>query len=248
MEIYFAMLPFITGVIFGSFFNVCILRIPENKSIVTPASHCYNCNAALKPIDLVPILSWIFLRGKCRYCGHKISSRYTLVEFITGIVFILIYNTYGWNEKTLYYLVIISLLIIIAFIDIDQYIIPYSLIMFGSIGAIVFNALGKGIDIKNSLLGGLICGGLMLILTHIMNFILKKEAMGGGDIKLFTMMGLFLGIEGGLLTIILSTYLGVIYQVVVIINNKIKRQKYNSMMPYGPFISIGALIVVLCGT
>ena len=236
------------GITFGSFFNVCIFRIPEKKSIVNPPSHCYNCNTRLKPLDLVPILSWTLLRGKCRYCGQKIAPRYALVELLTGILFVLVYNVYGYNLVTLYYLLLVSLLIIITFIDIDHYIIPDEIIIFGSVFAIIFNALDQGIGIKNSILGALICGGGMLILIYLIELIAKKEVMGGGDIKLFAMTGLFLGVKGGLLTIILSVYVGAIYGIVTIIYSKVKKQEYNSMIPYGPFISVGALIVVLCGT
>lgn len=248
MEIYFMIVSFIMGVVFGSFYNVCIFRIPEKLSIINPPSHCYNCNSRLKPLDLVPILSWIMLKGRCRYCGEKISYRYALIEFLTGILFLLVFNKYGYNIQTIYYLIFISMLIIITFIDIDHYIIPDCLIIFGSIVAILANILGQGIGIKNSLSGALICGGSMLILTSLIEFIVKKEVMGGGDIKLFAMMGLFLGIRGGLLTMLLSIYVGAFYGIIVIVNSRLKKQEYNSMIPYGPFISIGALIVVLCGT
>ena len=155
MEIYFTIISFIMGILLGSFFNVCIYRIPNNQSIVNPPSHCYNCNTRLKPLDLVPILSWTLLRGKCRYCGQKISPRYALVELLTGILFVLVYKVYGYNTITLYYLLLVSLLVIITFIDLDHYIIPDELIIFGSIGALIFNILGQGISIKDSLLGGL---------------------------------------------------------------------------------------------
>lgn len=248
MKIYFMIVSFIMGAVFGSFYNVCICRIPEKLSIINPPSHCYKCNTTLKPLDLVPIFSWMMLKGKCRYCGGKISYRYALIELLTGILFLLVYNTYGYDIQTIYYLVFISILIIITFIDIDHYIIPDCLIIFGSIVAIVFNILGQGIGIKNSLIGAVICGGSMLILINLIEFIVKREVMGGGDIKFFTMAGLFLGISGGLLTILLSIYIGAFYGIIVIANSKLKKQDYNSMIPYGPFISMGALIVVLCGT
>ncbi|MCR8746031.1 prepilin peptidase [Romboutsia lituseburensis] len=248
MEIYFMIVSFIMGAILGSFYNVCIFRIPEKLSIITPPSHCYKCDTRLRPLDLMPILSWIILKGKCRYCGEKISYRYALIELLTGILFLLVYNIYEYNIQTIYYLIFISLLIIITFIDIDHYIIPDELIIFGSIVATLFNILGQGIGIKNSLIGAVICGGSMLILINLIEFIVKKEVMGGGDIKLFAMAGLFLGISGGVLTILLSIYIGALYGIVVILNSKLKKQEYNSMIPYGPFISIGALIVVLCGT
>lgn len=248
MNIYFTVLAFIMGVTFGSFFNVCILRIPEKKSIANPPSHCYNCNTRLKAQDLVPILSWSLLRGKCRYCGQKISVRYALVELLTGILFLLVYNAYGYSIATLYYLILVSLLIIITFIDIDHYIIPNELIIFGSVFAVIFNIFGQGPGLKDGIIGAIICGGGMWILIYIIELIVKKEVMGGGDIKLFAMIGLFLGTTGGLLTVILSIYAGAIYGIITMVYSRIKKQKYTSMIPYGPFISVGALINVLYGT
>ncbi len=248
MEYILLIYIFIIGIIFGSFFNVCIFRIPNNQSISNPPSHCYNCNTRLKSLDLVPILSWLFLKGKCRYCGQKVSLRYPLIELLTGVLFIIIYNIYGLNFITINYLVLTSLLIIITFIDIDHFIIPDSLIIFGSIFAVLFNVTNQGIGIKDSIIGGLICGGGMLILISLIELVAKKEVMGGGDIKLFFMIGLFLGIKLGLLTILLSIYVGAIYGIITIIYSKIKKQEYNSTIPYGPSISVGAFIVVLCGT
>ena len=234
MYIYFAIVSFIIGALLGSFFNVCIYRIPNKKSVVNPPSHCYKCNTRLKPLDLVPILSWTLLRGKCRYCGQKISPRYALVELLTGILFVLVYSVYGPSIMTLYYSLLVSLLVIITFIDLDHYIIPDELVIFGSVGAVIFNILGQG--------------GGMLVLIYLIELIIKKEVMGGGDIKLFGMVGLFLGIKLGLLTILLSVYVGAIYGVATIIYSKIKKKEFNSMIPYGPFISVGALISILYGT
>jgi leader peptidase (prepilin peptidase)/N-methyltransferase len=248
MHIYFTILSFILGAVLGSFYNVCIYRIPNKLSVVNPPSHCYNCNTRLKPLDLVPILSWTLLRGKCRYCGQKISPRYALVELLTGLLFVLVYGVYGPNLITIYYLLLVSLLVIITFIDLDHYIIPDGLVIFGSVGAVIFNILGLGVGIKDSLLGGLICGGGMLVLIFLIELILRKEVMGGGDIKLFGMVGLSLGVKLGLLTILLSVYVGAIYGVGSIIYSRIKKKEFNSMIPYGPFISVGALISILYGT
>lgn len=247
MDIYFTIVSFIIGAIFGSFYNVCIYRIPENKSIVTPPSHCYNCNTRLKPIDLIPILSWVFLRGKCRYCNIKVSSRYATVELLTGILFMLTYINFGYEFKSLYYMFLISILIIITFIDIDHFIIPDKLVLLGSIFAIIVNFLGYGIPFLDGIKGALISGVSVLVVTLIIEWILKKEVMGGGDIKLYAMIGLFLGVKLSLLTILLSIYIGGAYGIVVIIYNKIKKHEFNSMIPFGPFISIAAVIATLCG-
>ncbi len=236
------------GTIFGSFYNVCIYRIPNKLSVANPPSHCYNCNTRLKSLDLVPILSWTFLKGKCRYCGQKISPRYALVELLTGLLFALVYCTFGYKLITIYYLVFVSLLVIITFIDIDHYIIPDELIILGSVFAIAFNLLGQGISIKDSVLGGLICGLGTLAAIYLIEFIVKKEVMGGGDIKLFAMVGLFIGLKLGGLTIVLSVYVGALYGILTIAYSRLKKIEYNSIIPYGTFISVGALIAVLYET
>lgn len=247
MENFIKIYIFLLGIIFGSFFNVCIFRIPQKQSILNPPSHCPSCNSRLKPVDLVPVLSYLLLRRKCRYCKEKISIRYTAVESLTGVLFLLVYNKYLLSIETVYYLVLISLLIIITFIDIDHYIIPDGLVILGSIFAIIFNLIFKVITIKESLMGALICGGGILTIVYLIEFVIKKEVMGGGDIKLFVMIGLFLGVKNASLIALISVYVGAIFGIISIIYNKIKKQEFNSMIPYGPFISIGTLIVMLYG-
>ena len=248
MCVYFVIMSFIIGVCLGSFFNVCIYRIPNKKSVVNPPSHCYNCSTRLKPLDLIPILSWSLLRGKCRYCGQKISSRYALVELLTGILFVLLYNMYSSSIISLYYSLLVSLLVIITFIDLEHHIIHNELITFGLVGATIFNILGLGISLKESLLGGLVCAGGIFVLIYSISAITKKEVMGGGDIKLFFMVGIFLGTKLGLLTILLSFYAGSVYGVIIMIYKKIKKKAFNLVIPYGPFISMGAFISILYST
>lgn len=247
MDTYLRVVSFIIGTIFGSFYNVCIYRIPKNQSITIPPSHCYNCNTRLKPIDLIPILSWVLLRGKCRYCNIKVSHRYAVVELLTGIMFMLIYIKFGYEFKTLYYIFLISILIIITFIDIDYFIIPDKLVLVGSVFAIILNFLGQGILFLDGIKGALISAGAVLLVIFIVEFIVKKEVMGGGDIKLYAMIGLFLGMKLSLLTVLLSVYIGGVYGIIVIIYHKIKKCEFNSMIPFGPFISIAAVISILYG-
>ncbi|MEG0180438.1 MAG: prepilin peptidase [Peptostreptococcaceae bacterium] len=244
MELFINVYIFIIGIVFGSFFNVCIFRIPEKQSISNPPSHCPTCDTRLKPRDLIPILSYLISGKKCRYCKEKISSRYATVEFFTGILFLLVYNAYLLNIKTVYYLVLFSLLIIITFIDIDHDIIPNGLIIPGSVFAIVFNFIFKVISINESILGGVICGGA-LVLIYLIEFIVKKEVMGSGGIKLVSMVGLFIGIKSSLLVALLSVYVGTAYGVIIVLCSKIKRKEYNTMVPYGPLISIVSLVVIL---
>ncbi|GAH52038.1 unnamed protein product, partial [marine sediment metagenome] len=117
-------LIFILGLIVGSFSNVCIYRIPINESIIYPASHCPKCRSSIKPIDNIPLLSYILLKGRCRNCGSRISIQYPVVEFLTGIIYILIFLIYGLTLQSLIYIILASAVIIIAFIDLNEQIVP----------------------------------------------------------------------------------------------------------------------------
>lgn len=238
---------FLIGLIIGSFLNVCIYRIPNNESISMPPSHCMNCKSRLKWRDLVPVLSYLSTGGKCRYCGQKISSRYALVELMTGVLFLTVFDLYGISIKTVYYSVFISILVTITFIDIDHYIIPDKILIFGLLFSLIFNILFKEVKLKQSILGLILSGGGMWIIISIIELIVKKECMGGGDIKLFGVVGFFLGLKGGLLTIILSIYVGAFYGLIIIIYSKIKGKERNSVIPYGPFISVASIISIFFG-
>jgi leader peptidase (prepilin peptidase) / N-methyltransferase len=238
---------FIVGICMGSFFNVCIYRIPGGESIVSPPSHCYNCNTRLRSADLVPVFSYLFLGGKCRYCGTKISFRYPAIELLTGILYLLVFSVYGFSMQSLYYIFLASLLVIISFIDLDHFIIPDKLLIIGAVFGLAYNILGYGISFLDGIYGALVSVGFLLFIL-LLEFILKKEAMGGGDIKLLGMLGIFLGLKYTILTIILAIYIGAICGILVIIYNKIKNNKYNTMIPFGPFISLGAIISLLYGS
>lgn len=239
---------FVVGICMGSFFNVCIYRIPGGESIVSPPSHCYNCNTRLRSVDLIPVFSYLALGGKCRYCKTKISLRYPAIEFLTGVLYLLVFWAYGLSVQSLYYIFLVSLLVIISFIDLDNLIIPDNLLIIGAIFGFIFNMLGYGIGFLDGVYGSLICGGGLLILTLLLEFILKKEVMGGGDIKLIGMIGVFLGLKYTILTIILAIYIGAIYGIIVILHSKLKNKQYDAMIPFGPFISLGAIISILCGS
>ncbi len=248
MEILMNIYVFILGIVFGSFFNVCIFRIPLNQSIVNPPSHCTNCKIRLKPKDLVPIFSYLFFCGRCRYCKREISIRYPLVESLTGIIFLMIYNTYSFSIETIYCLFLVSILIIITFIDIDNYIIPDGLLMIGVAFIVIFNCSFEVLTIKESIKGALLCGGGVLLLIITIESIMKKEVMGRGDVKLFALIGLSLGTINGLLVVLLSVYIGAIFAMISILFSTIKQKEINKVIPYGPFISIATLIVLLKGS
>lgn len=248
---------FLIGSVIGSFLNVCIYRIPREKSIVSPPSACPGCNKPIRPYDNIPIISYIMLRGKCRDCGTKISMRYPLVELLTSVLFVFMYRNFGksvfpfFTFELISLLVFVSLLIAISFIDLDFQIIPDIL----SIGGLVlgfilsiFRPFFRNIDPKfgiiDSLLGILIGGGLLFAIAWLYQFFTKREGMGGGDIKLLGMIGAFCGWKGVLFSLVSGSVLGTLIGIPLMLA-KGAGTKY--AIPFGPFLSLGALFYVLMG-
>ena len=232
------------GLLIGSFLNVCIYRIPREESIVFPSSHCPTCGTSLKWHDLVPVFSYLVLRGNCRYCGEKISPQYPIVELLNSLVYILIYYKFGFSLNFLFYGIIFSILIIIGFIDLKEMIIPDILVILILITTIIYKLLtfilySKYPDLLNSI-GGLVLSSLLFILI----IVLSKGGMGGGDVTLIGSLGFILGIKNIFLTIFLSFILGAIISVILLIT-KIKGKK--DPISFGPFIILGFFITVFWG-
>lgn len=248
---------FLLGSVIGSFLNVCIYRIPREKSVVHPPSSCPGCDNPIRPYDNIPIISYIMLRGKCRDCGTKISIRYPLVELLTSVLFVFMYRSFGksvfpfFTFELISLLIFVSLLIAISFIDLDFQIIPDIL----SIGGLVFGLLislirpfFRNIDPKfgfiDSLLGILIGGGLLFAIAWSYQFFTKREGMGGGDIKLLGMIGAFCGWKGVLFSLVSGSVLGTLVGIPLMLA-KGTSTKY--AIPFGPFLSVGALSYVFIG-
>lgn len=230
---------FIFGLIIGSFLNVCISRIPRGESIVSPPSRCEACNTKLKSFDLVPAASFFLLGGKCRYCGCKLSWRYPGMEIFAGVLFLFVYRVIGFNMSLIPYLFFTSLLLIISFIDIDHYRIPDPLIIIGLGAGIAFHIFIPFQPIINSLLGFVTGGGVLFLIA-----LLSRGGMGGGDIKLGTLIGLFLGWKLVLLSLFLAAFFASAAGISLMI---IKKKSRKDPIPFGPFLSIGAFIALLWG-
>lgn len=233
-------LAILIGLLIGSFLNVCIYRIPEGGSIAYPSSHCQTCKTSLKPVDLIPVLSYLFYKGRCRYCGEKISVQYPVVEFLNAIIYLFLYLQFGFTLKMIGLAILCSLLIVIAFIDFKLQIIPDELIVFGIAAGLLWNIGHWNLSFfLNGLIGLAIGGGLFLIIA-----ILSGGAMGGGDIKLMGVLGLWFGWKLILLTMLLSFVIGAVLSVLLLLL-KIKKRK--DTIPFGPFIAIGAFIAIYYG-
>lgn len=228
----------IFGIIIGSFLNVCIYRIPNKKSIVYPSSFCPICGTPLKPLDLVPLLSYLLNSGKCKYCKVKISIQYPLIELLNGIIYILLFMKYGLSILFFKYAVLSSLIIVIAVIDLKTKEIPDELNAFGLLSGLLFSLLH---NTKFSLIDGslgLLLGSAIFLLIAIAS----GGAMGGGDIKMIGMLGFAVGWKNILLLMLLSFVIGAVISVVLMLLRIKSRKDY---IPFGPFIALAYLITIL---
>ncbi|NLK87012.1 MAG: prepilin peptidase [Clostridiaceae bacterium] len=245
---------FILGLIVGSFVNVMICRIPEGRSIVSPPSACTGCGSRLTAIDLVPVLSYIFLRGKCRHCGERISPRYPLVELLTAVIFIVLFSKYGFTVPFFAYAYLIMLLIAVFFIDIDHRIIPNGLVLAGLAGGMLFfvyNCISPmpwifGDSKWWTPLAGLLPGSGFLLLVAILGSLIYRteDAMGMGDVKLMAPIGLFLGYKLCITALAASVLLGGLISMALMLFG-IKKRK--DTVAFGPFIVIGAFVTIMWG-
>ena len=224
----------------GSFLNVCISRIPEERSVLFPPSHCPKCKAKLKARDLIPVLSYLLLRGRCRYCKEKISIRYPIVEVLTALLFLAFYVKAGFSVHYAALVIFSVLLILISFIDIEHMIIPDFLMLIGIAMGIAYS-LYKG-TLAESLVG--ICFGFlfMFILGRSAKLVMKKEALGDGDIKFMVMLGANLGIERTLLSVLGASITGAAVGITLILFEKLKKEDY---IPFAPFLALGAVVSIL---
>jgi leader peptidase (prepilin peptidase)/N-methyltransferase len=227
------------GLVIGSFLNVCIYRIPKEESIIFPASHCTKCNHKLSGIDMIPVFSYLLLKGRCRYCGDEISPRYLSIECLNSLLYLIIYFKFGLTLITLKYCVLVSILIVIGMIDYDTQFVFTNITRFGALVGVVF-IIVQAIFYKNGT-ADLIMGGLIGFCSiGIIVFITK--GMGTGDIEIATICGLFLGIKGVFLGLFLAIIMGGIIGVIVLC---LKIKKGKEKIAFGPFIAMGSFIAMV---
>ena len=231
---------FLMGSIFGSFLNVVIYRVPKKMSLITPASHCFKCKKGIPFQYNVPILGYYLLNGKCKFCQQSFPSRYVFVELITAILTIIIYLIFGFTPLFFMYIILTYLLIAVTFVDIDHFIIPNGFILFG----IMVLAVGLFYDLlsiswEDSVSGSFVFAGFLFGIGLIGQFILKKESIGFGDVKLGLVLGGFLGVEYSILALYLSFAISAIL-VIAFYGNKIKSG--DAKIPFGPYLAAGTLI------
>lgn len=231
---------FIFGLIFGSFFQVVGLRLPKGESIIKPASHCTNCDKKLKWYELIPILSYIIQGGKCRHCKNHISIKYPLYELLTGICFALLYIVFGFSTDIIIPLTLTSALIIVIISDIEYMVIPDEVLLFGTVILLVETLILKGWGAGlHSFLGGLLGFVLMYVIKLAGDFAFKAESLGGGDIKLFFMLGLVFNFDTIVVILFLASFFALPYAISIMLMKK------DNVVPYGPFISLTAIVLLL---
>ena len=239
-------LIFIFGACIGSFLNVCIFRIPENKSIVSPGSFCPNCLKTIPFYYNVPVVSYLFLMGRCKFCRQPISFRYPFIEVLTGTFAVMLFYKFGITPAMGYWFAFISVLITISFIDIDHQIIPDIISL---PGILIFSSsvyFLPEMTIKNMLLGIFAGGGILYAVAFIYYLLRKQEGMGGGDIKLLAMIGAATGIRGVLFTIFAGSLFGTFFGVFLLLYTRIS-DSAKLRIPFGPFLSLGAVLYIFFG-
>ncbi len=253
------------GLLVGSFLNVCIVRLPRGRSIVSPPSHCPRCREKIKFYDNIPLISFLLLRGKCRSCGEPISWRYPFVELLNGLFYLWIVYEFWLTGEAVLLMALCSALIVITFIDFDFQIIPDVITFPGMlagvmIGPFFMETLAEPLPFHLGhllphagphLIGfinavvGLLCGALPLFaIGWLWEKLRHEEGMGMGDVKLMGMIGSFLGWRGAFLTIFLGAISGSIVGLALIM---LKRHKRGQVIPFGPFLALGAVVTALYG-
>lgn len=235
---------FFFGASVGSFLNVCIYRIPEGRSIVSPPSACPRCGSRIRWHDNVPVLGWILLKGRCRDCGSPISPRYPLVEGLCGILTILLLMRFGVSFTFISFWILTMALVAVTFIDLDHRIIPDVITLPGIVAGFVSSFFLPWLSWKNSLLGIVVGGGILLLVAYGYEFLTKKEGMGGGDVKLLAMMGAFLGWKAIFFILFAASLTG---SVVGLVLMRLSGSDGKLAIPFGPFLSLGAVIYLFVG-
>ncbi len=229
---------FLLGTILGSYYGVLGIRIPRGENTFNSRSHCEKCGHILKWYELIPVLSFFFQKGKCRVCKTKLSIMYPLLELGTGLLFLVSYHSYGFSYNLIISLTLISLFMLVIVSDINYLIIPDRFIIVSSI--IIFLAKLLDVGILQALIQvgyGILCFGFMYLIMILGNYLFKKESLGGADIKLMFLVGLTLDPMLAIVVLFLSSIIALPISLIILVKNK------EHVIPYGPFIMLGLLIV-----
>jgi leader peptidase (prepilin peptidase) / N-methyltransferase len=235
---------FLFGLVFGSFLNVCIYRIPIKKSIIFPPSSCPNCGRNIRFYDNIPLLSYLFLLGRCRSCHEHISLRYPLVELLSGLLSMALFIRYGLSYQYFMFYLFVTSLVVISFIDLQHQIIPDILSIPGILVGIALSFLPGHVRWIDSLIGALGGGGVLYLVALVFKKATGRDGMGGGDVKLLAMMGAWMGWRSLPFIVLLSSFSGILIGGGALL---MAGKGYRVRIPFGPFLSLGALITFFFG-
>ena len=235
---------FIFGIMWGSFYNVCIYRIPLEQSVITKRSYCPSCKKGIPGYLNIPLFSFLMLRGKCYFCHKRISIQYPIVEFLTGVLFVWNWLMYGWTAAFFAYTLFGSILIVISVIDFHHKIIPDELSLPGIVLGFLCALIVRDISWLSSLFGILLGGGIFWLIAYFYERASGREGLGGGDVKLLAMIGAWLGADSILLVIVISSAFG---SVVGLSTMAIQKKDFKAAIPFGPFLALAAIIYLYWG-
>lgn len=235
---------FLVGCCLGSFLNVCIYRLPQNVSIISPRSFCPRCQTPIRSYDNIPLLSYLLLHGKCRYCGEEISWRYPLVEAMTGGFAVALFLKFGLTVGFFSFFAFTATLLVITFIDLDHRIIPDVISIPGIGVGLLLSFFQPDISVLESLIGAAVGGGSLFVVALAYEALAKREGMGGGDVKLLAMIGAWLGWKAVLFTLFCASLSGTLIGGGAMMVHK---QGRHYAIPFGPFLAFSALTYLFFG-
>lgn len=258
----FALFAFLFGLLIGSFLNVCIFRLPRDMSVVTPRSLCPQCEKTISWYDNIPVLSFVLLRGKCRDCGAAIPWRYPIVELLTGIAFGLAVGYFGLTLSAVKYCLLSAICITLIFSDLEERILPDEFTLGGAVAGLVLawfvpmqgglafffmrnSADPRVVSMVESVLGIVVCAGSLWLVGYLFQKVRDKEGLGFGDVKMIAMIGAFLGLQGALLTLIISSVAGSVIGLAFIAITGKSASTYE--LPFGTFLGAACLAVAVFG-
>ncbi|MDZ4197851.1 MAG: prepilin peptidase [Kiritimatiellia bacterium] len=238
------------GACVGSFLNVCIYRIPRDESVIRPRSHCPHCGRMIPAFENIPLLSFLWLRGRCRGCRAPIAFRYILVEALTAILFLWVWHRFGWEARTPVYWMVASGLILGTFVDFDHMILPDRVTLGGIIAGLALSPLIPSLHgataawpaLRSALIGTAVGLSLLGSVAVVGQWVFRKEAMGMGDVKLLGAVGALLGWQAALFTVIASAFAGSIVGLALIFRGA---KGLQSKIPYGPYLALAAMAWIL---
>ncbi len=248
------LIVFVLGAAVGSFLNVVVYRLPAGLSLLYPPSRCPKCKKRLRPYDNVPVLGWLWLRGRCRTCRQPIALRYPLTEFCTGGLFVAVFMAFGMTWQTPGHWLFVCWLLSLALIDLDTMLLPNSLTASGLVLGWLFQGIGRYLNVPTAshLLGGIISAAIASVLALWLFDLVGaagrrafgKAAMGGGDAKLAAMLAAWLGFSGMLLATFLAAAMGALIGSSALATGALRPWQH---VPFGPYLAMGAILTLFCG-